>query len=121
MEETIIERILLNLGGDAPEILIVFLLVRYVWPGVQELLEKYLARTPAPAAQTFVPQTVTIVLDDSVREVMSGLVAILGVVGAPSATPPVVSPPRTADAGAASGGGAARSSYTGKVPKPGEA
>lgn len=114
MEEQLLEKILLNLGEDTPLILVVFIFARMVWPGMQELAEKYLqARTTAAPATSFVPGVVTIVLDESVREVVSGLSAIVGAMtaaGVASATAKASPPSSAGGKGTTSGVGAARSS-----------
>ncbi len=126
IEESILERILLNLGGDAPEILIILMLVKYVWPGLQDLFEQYLqgrnTAAATSAAAPFVPGVVTIVLDDSVGKVVDGLAQIIGAMGAASVgvsrdtTADVSPPPAKSGVGATSEGGAVRSSKSATDP-----
>lgn len=117
-DASFVETILLNMGEWTPALVIVWMFVWKMWPGVLELMKSYLQARTSAAPHSFVPQTVTIVLDPSVRDVVTQLAAFASV-ARPTAD---VSPPRAADAvmspggastGTQSGGGAARSSDAG--------
>lgn len=124
IEEKFLEQILLNLGDKAPWLVFAWMVIWRMWPGLQTLLEQYLqARTAAPGS-SFVPSTVTIALDDSVREVVNALLTVVMAMNTARQTTADVSPPRAGSSsvasaaggvavGMASAGGAARSSDSG--------
>lgn len=125
-DTTFVETILLNMGEWTPALVIVWMFVWKMWPGVLDLLKSYLQARTSAAPHTFVPATVTIVLDPGVREIVREVAALASSIVARPATADV-SPPRatmaaspsSTGAGVASGGGAARSSETGTGSKSG--